>query len=238
MKKFMLALLAAGTMATANAQSNSWLLYGDVNYHSTSISGQNTSSTNWNAAPGIGYQFNKNWTAGLTLSWGQSATNDTGFKVTTNSYDMGVFGRYANSCFGSSIFSWYGQLNITYAGTYVTSGDAPATDKASGIHIFLFPAIAANLGHGWALNFAIGGLGYETQKPSGGGNATNYFDFNFGQEMTFGISKNIGGHMHGHHHMGDDTRETNMSDDNDDSNNNNSAKHHHHKKDKDNDGDE
>lgn len=236
MKKFMLALLAAGTMATANAQTNSWLLYGDVNYHSTSISGQNTSSTNWSATPGIGYQFTKNWTAGLNLNWGQSATNDTGYKATVNNYEVGVFGRYANSCFGSSIFSWYGQLNIGYAGTYSTSGNLPSYDKASGIHIFLFPAVAASLGHGWALNFAIGGLGYETQKPTNG-NAVNQFDFNFGQEMTFGISKNIGGHMHGHHHMGDDTRESNMSDDNDD-NSNSGHHHHHHKKAEDNDGDE
>ena len=56
MKKLILALIAAGSMATANAQSNSILLYGDLGLQTVRMQNLDK-TTNWNASPGIGYQL-------------------------------------------------------------------------------------------------------------------------------------------------------------------------------------
>jgi hypothetical protein len=58
MKKFLFLALTISVIGSANAQTNSILVYGDGGYSS---SGQYSVST------GIGYQFNKNWTAGGTF---------------------------------------------------------------------------------------------------------------------------------------------------------------------------
>ena len=69
MKKLILALIAAGSMATANAQSQSILLYGDLGLQTVRMQNLDK-TTNWNASPGIGYQFNHNWTVGYSIELG------------------------------------------------------------------------------------------------------------------------------------------------------------------------
>lgn len=81
MKKLILALLAAGTITTANAQEpRSILLYGDVGFHTdrhsdlaTRMAAGDDKTTNWDVNAGVGYQFNHNWTLGLNLMWAQNA---------------------------------------------------------------------------------------------------------------------------------------------------------------------
>lgn len=236
MKKVILALLAFGTVATANAQQdNSVLLYGNVGVHSmTDVAKNNT--LNWNVNPGVGYQFNKNWVVGLDLGWGQSSSKDSGAsdRLTHNAYNIGVFARYVNY-FGNSNFFWYGQVNVGYQGVYSTFGSSPATDKANGIYANITPALGVMVGHGFALNFSVGGLGVNTMKPDGASNSNTNFDFDFGQGIVFGLSKNFGHHMHGHHHMGDDTRQIDTSDDSDNGDMDNDHPHHHRHHHKDND---
>jgi hypothetical protein len=252
MKKLLLAFLAAGTMAAAHAQEGSILLYGNAGILSNSNQESypagypappKTNNFNWNVTPGIGYQLDKNWTVGLNLSYGQVTTksDSTGNnRLSQNSYSVGVFGRYAHMFGDSKIFCWYGQLNVGYAGEYYTEGSLPTFGKAGGINVNLFPAVGANIGHQWALNFSVGGIGYQTLSGSGTNNATSStFSFTLGQQANIGLSKNFGGHAHGHHHMGDDMRESNMNDDNDDNSGDTGKKHHHkHHKDDDNNSDE
>lgn len=219
MKRLILALLAAGTVVSANAQEpKSILLYGNVNFNSNRTAAE-TTNTDWNATPSVGYQFNRNWTVGLDLSWGQSATkNKAGIRTTDNMYGVGPFARYSHYIGRSETFFWFSQLDVLYMGGYRTSEGNPATNKHSGMNVMLWPALGVNVGRAICLNFAVGGLSYKTDKFTDADNADNTFNFNFGKQMSFGISKNFNtGHkMHSHHEPGDEVHHRKMEEEDDD----------------------
>jgi len=207
MKKLILALLAVGTLATANAQEpRSILLYGNVGLHQDRTPSL-MKNTVWNATPGVGYQFNHNWTVGVNISWGQNAVKDSaGSKTTDNMYSAGAFARYSQYIRKSEIFFWFAQYEFAYQGGYTTNDGNPAYNKRSGIYTNLFPAIGINVGRGLALNFSVGGVNYGTLKGDGAAYSDNRLNFTFGQMMNFGLSKNFNcGHkMHAHHEPGDE----------------------------------
>lgn len=220
MKKLILALLAAGTIVTANAQEpHSILLYGDVSLM-TNKEASTYKTTDWHASPGVGYQFNHNWTLGLTISWGQHATKDStslGTKNTFNLYKVGPFCRYSHYIRRSETFYYYSQLDFDYAGGYHTSGGNSTTDKHTGIYAGLYPALGINVGRGLGINFSIGGISYSTDKYTGQTthntvNPNNIFNLTFGQTVNFGLSKNFNcGHkMHSHHEPGDEVHRRKM----------------------------
>lgn len=214
MKKLILALLAAGTIATANAQEpHSILLYGNLDFNTNShdtLGGSGNSpakNTNWMANVGVGYQFNHNWTLGLQVSWGQDAYKDfAGRKNTFNNYRVGPFARYSHYIGKSETFFWFSQLDFAYHGGYHTAEGNPANMKHNGIYVGMFPALGINVGRGLCLNFAVGGVNYTTDKMEGVVYATNSFNFTFGRQANIGISKNFNtGHkMHSHHEPGDE----------------------------------
>jgi hypothetical protein len=209
MKKLFLVLLAAATVGSASAQPNSWLLYGNVNFSSETDPAK-TVTNQWNITPGIGYQFNTNWTAGLNLSYGQVKVTPDGAPASTdmNAYALGVFGRYTHTM--GSTFYCFGQMDISY----VNIKDNITTFTNSGPVINLWPALGINVGKGYALNFSLGGIGYSSMKWSyAGANADNKFVLNFGQTLMVGLSKNFACKMHGHHKMGDDMHEMKGDDD-------------------------
>ncbi len=231
MKKVILTLLAVGSIAVANAQPGSILLYGNVGITSQTDAAK-TNNMAWNVNPGVGYQFNENWTVGLNLGWSQTSTKDSGRgnRYTVNNYNVGPFLRYTHSI-GNGLFYWFGQLNLGYMGTYSTFGSEPSFNKANGFNANIMPAVGINLGQGYALNFGIGGLGFSTLKESEASNSSSDFSFTFGQQFNVGLSKNFNcHHMHGHHEPGDEMRHMDTSDDD-----NAPKKGHHHKKDKDSD---
>ncbi len=215
MKKLILALLAMGTIATANAQEpRSILLYGNLGLE-TIRHDDLQKNTNWIATPGIGYQFNHNWTIGLQLMYGQNAvkegTNPTapytqGERTTDNSYGVGPFARYSHYIRKSETFFWFAQADFSYQGGYTTHEGNPATMKHNGVYVGLYPALGVNVGRGLCLNFNIGGLSYSTDKFDGATYSTNTFNFGFGHQWNMGISKNFNtGHkMHSHHEPGDE----------------------------------
>ena len=218
MKKLILALLAMGTIATANAQEpKSILLYGDLGLH-TNRDADLAKTTIWDANIGVGYQFNHNWTLGLKVMWGQNAikagqtapvmhpTASQGEKFTDNMYNVGPFVRYSHYIRKSETFFWMTQFDFDYAGGYSTNEGNPATAKHTGIYVGLFPALGVNVGHGLCLNFNIGGVNYATDKYDNANYSNNSFNFTFGGQMNMGISKNFNcGHkMHSHHEPGDE----------------------------------
>ncbi len=208
MKKLILALLvAAGAITTANAQEpKSILLYGDLSIQ-TVRNPNLVKNTVWDAAPGVGYQFNHNWTLGLSVMWGQNATKDSaGNKTTINSYMVGPFARYSHYIRKSETFFWYSQFDFDYAGGYTTNEGNPAYNKNNGIYVGIYPALGINFGRGLCGNFSIGGLNYATNKVSDATYSTNTFNFTFGHMVNVGISKNFNcGHkMHSHHEPGDE----------------------------------
>jgi hypothetical protein len=216
MKRLILALLMAGTIATVNAQEpKSILVYGNLDL------ADGTDSVlfkhiNWAANFGVGYQFNEHWTLGANICWGQNATRDsTSYRTTENYYRVGPFARYSHYLNNSNIFFWFTQFELSYEGGYSTNshGD-PSYNKHTGLFANIYPALGLNLCHGICLNFGIGGINYLTDKSQNPTvtYSTNTFNFTFGHMANIGVSKNFNaGHkMHVHHEPGDEVSHRNM----------------------------
>jgi hypothetical protein len=203
MKKLFLTLLASCSLIAANAQSHSWLLYGNT----TVLADNSYARTEWTLSPGIGYQFNDNWTVGVNLSFTQNQMlfgHDYGHDTVTNYYHFGPFVRYTHTI--SNLFYCYAQFDANYTGQYRTPGDHPSDMKATGFGAGITPALGINLTHGYGLNLALGGLSYTSVTPDGG-SAVSTLNFSFGKVLMVGISKNFGGmHHKGNHEPGSDLR--------------------------------
>jgi hypothetical protein len=108
------------------------------------------------------------------------------------------------------MFSVWNQLDLSYisgtqkfenASAITTTGE----DTYNGFRAMLTPAIAVNVHNGWKLNFSFGGIGFATSTWDIAPETTTTFNFNFGQQVNFGITKNFAcctkkhGHDHGMH---------------------------------------
>ena len=212
MKKFLLAILAAGSLTVANAQEHTWLVYGNVGFN-TYTNDAKDNVMMWNVNPGIGYQFNTNWTVGLNFGWGQASLklNGSSDRASVNSYEIGPFVRWTHEIGSNGLFYYFGQLNAGYMGGYSTFGSAPSYDKHTGFDISAAPAFGMHISKCWGINFSIGGIEYQTDKYDGQANANNTFSFTYGRQVNIGAQWNLGGghggghHMHhGKHHKGGD----------------------------------
>ena len=189
MKKVLFVALAVVSISQAvNAQTGSILVGGSIDIGSTKTPStpNNIKTSNFSFSPTVGYQIDNNWTAGLVADIGSSKyTNSLGTSTKTNVFDIGPFIRYAKSL--SDIFAIYGQLQGAF-GSSKTAG-VSSTTAAVGA----FPAVFINVKNGFGLNFNVGGIAFNSSKPSGG-SASNSFDLTFGKTVGIGISKNFGGH--------------------------------------------
>jgi hypothetical protein len=170
-------LLAVGSVISVKAQRNTLLVYGNVGFDSQKAGSTTTNS--YNFSPGIGYQWNDQWTGGVNLGVGSSDAGTGKSSV----FSVGPFVRYTQPLAG--IFVIYGQLNANYVSN---GGDAP---HFSGFNTALFPAIGVNLKNGFALNFTVGSLSFNSYTFDKADNTTNSFHFGFGSGTGFGISKNF-----------------------------------------------
>ena len=156
--------LALASVGGVRAQSNTLLVYGNINYDSQKKGGITTSS--YIVAPALGYQWNDHWTAGVNLSISGTKVADRTMTTTTS---LGPFVRYAQPLAG--IFAIYGQLNANFS--------------TEGFQGTIFPAIGVNLKNSFALNFNFGSLSFTTGDASA-------VHLGFGSGAGFGISKNFG----------------------------------------------
>jgi hypothetical protein len=186
-KVFVLALAFAGLTTAVKAQKGSILVGGDFDF--TSTNNQNTAPATKTSAftfdPTVGYQFTDHFTAGLTANLA-TTKQDNGTTTKTSSFDLGPFIRYAQPL--SSVFSVYGQLE----GLFGSQTTTPSTVTVNTVNVNLFPAVFINLKNSFGLNFNVGGLSYQTSSATGL-KSISTFDFNFGKELTIGLSKNFGG---------------------------------------------
>lgn len=217
MKKLLLSLLACGTVVAAQAQAGSILVFGDLGIHTTADTAKEPNRTfAFNITPGVGYQFNKNWTAGIFLHYDVVNFKPGGtpsIKSGERTYGGGLFGRY--SCPIGEHFFIFGQAQAGYFSSRATlDGEGVDHTGESGFGVALFPAVGVNVCHGFALNFGFGGVSYLNQRHEDSDNGYSNFDLTFGQQFNLGISKNFGGKkMKGHHGMMDDTRHVDANDD-------------------------
>jgi Outer membrane protein beta-barrel domain len=193
MKKVLFtAIVAAGLITSANAQKGSVLLYGEADV-STSKTAANVKSSSVIFAPGIGYQFNDNWTLGVAFGIGsvkEEIAAATGYYDKTSVISVGPFLRYTKPL--NNLFSAYGQLDLDYISTKRTPFGGAET-KEDGFQGTITPAIALNVKNGFGIYFNIGGISYQTTKVDGAAEEANQFDFTFGKTVGIGVSKNFGG---------------------------------------------
>lgn len=196
MKKI-LVVLAFLVFSFSNAQKGSILVMGSATYYSTNSSaslGENKQNT-INLQPKIGYQFHENWTSGIEANFTntkQNSYDESQYK--DNAYSLGGFLRYTKTL--NNTFSAYADLGVGYqnrrqintlaTGRYYTDND--------GMYASITPAVFINISKGFGLNFNIGGLNYTTMDYDGS-SGINYksksFQFNLGQAISVGISKNF-----------------------------------------------
>ncbi|MBN9299514.1 MAG: outer membrane beta-barrel protein [Filimonas sp.] len=190
MRKILLAsAMMLGLAFGANAQKGSTLLYGNVGFGNSKVGGVDGSTSTFEFTPGIGYQFNENWTIGAEL--GAAAASHS-----TPSFNAGPFIRYTHNF--SSIFGIYGQLGVGY--THI--GDATSYNLygsevggGNGFYAaFTLPTIAINVHNGLAVNLGFGNVNFASVKPNyDGAKSSSAFGVNFGHGISLGISKNFGG---------------------------------------------
>lgn len=181
MKKIILTALLVTAGFVAHAQKNTLLVYGDLGINSAK-SATDVKTTSFKLTPGVGYQFNDNWTAGVNLrteNWKQGNPS-----VKSNAFGAGPFVRYAYPL--SDVFAVYGQFNAN-----VVSGKIAGV-KSNGFQGELFPAIGVNMKNGFALNFNFGSLALNTSKVKGASSGSSHFGLQFGSGAGVGISKNFG----------------------------------------------
>lgn len=165
---------------SAEAQKNTLLVYGNLDALSAK-SATGVKSSTFSISPGVGYQLDDHWTAGVNLA--SHNTKSGSPEVKTTSFGAGPFIRYAYAL--SDIFAVYGQFNAN-----VLAGKTAGV-KSNGFQGNLFPAIGVNLKNGFALNFNFGSLAFGSNKVKGADAAT-HFGLSFGSGAGFGISKNFG----------------------------------------------
>lgn len=220
MKKLFLSLLACGAVAAANAQAGTILVFGDAGISATKEAAEKPDKElKFNVTPGVGYQFTKNWTAGIYGNYSsQTVHPDGGERSGDVNFGGGVFGRYTHTI--SPIFFLFAQARVGYnAGHAIVAGEKLDGSEHSGIEAGLFPAVGVHVINGFALNFSVGGVNFASSKMKEADYSASSFNLTFGQQLNFGISKNFGcGHKakKGKHGMMDDTRRLDTRDDDED----------------------
>ena len=240
MKKMILSLLAVGAVASAQAQRDgSILIYGNAGIQTTKntfnagVPGsvdQVNKTTNWQFEPGVGYNFNNKWAAGLNINlsggketW-EPSTPGSVSDVKTFDLAVGPFVRYTHDF--NKMFFAYKQLNVSYLrGKETFVFPSPSTDienTYSGFSINVMPAVGVNLNHHFAITFNVGGLGYQSVTWDNEGTSENKesgFTLDFGRGFMFGLQANLGGvtrKAKGYIEPGTEHRMMDTSDDDDD----------------------
>lgn len=187
----MTAVMVASVMA-ASAQKSTLLVGGNVDFTSAKDKNFDSKSNSFELNPTIGYQFNNNWTAGITGTIGTDKTESLNTENKQTLFAGGPFIRYAHPM--SETFAVYGQLEGLFGGgkntTTITAPSSSFSAKYNKTQINLFPALFINFKKSFGLNFNIGGLSYESLKFKGAKSSTG-FNFNFGKVVGIGISKNF-----------------------------------------------
>lgn len=206
MKKLILGLLAVTTIATADAQKNSILLYGNLGLNMENTDFGPTGPTNdwlaWNVNPGVGYQFSNHFTVGIQGSFGMRRsettvllpTRDSVYTSTWTDWKAGVFGRH--TYYINDMFMIWNQVDVSYEGGSMKGESVAAIttsteDTYTGFSAMYTPAFAMNVYKGLALNFSFGGIGFSTNQWDIAAVTNNKFNVTFGQQVNFGITKNF-----------------------------------------------
>ena len=170
--------------APVKAQQGSLMVYGSVNYQN------NTQGKQFSTNPiGVGYFFNSHVVAGV--NYGSNFQKDASNELIHNRHEAGVF--YSDSWALGEHFIFIAQLDLHGTWGKDQLGDPNGLSSYHGYLGRLYPIVAVNLGHGWALKAKFAELSYEHQTPK---NKDLESGHNFvagvnGSTLGMGVSKNI-----------------------------------------------
>lgn len=196
MKKILLsAALVASTASMALAQAGSVLVFGNVGYGSTKNSSDDK-TRNFNIRPGVGYQFDRNWTVGLVGGFNTQRIRQNMYRdwSYTNTYDIGGFIRHTVPL--NKTFAFFSQIEAGYTGSHFgTTASNSRFNQTNGFYASWTPAVGVNVYKGFALNFSYGGIDYRTSKLAGltpiPNNPNQSFNVTLGSQFNIGVSKNL-----------------------------------------------
>jgi hypothetical protein len=204
MKK-VLVIAALAVFSFANAQKGTILVAGSIGFSSEKTTLPNDDeekTTGFYVIPKVGYQFNDNWTLGISGGIGtskQENTDTSGFvdvnsETKNTNIAVGPFVRYSRNI--SEIFGVYADLDAGYQSVKTTFDpgmpfSAQIENKGSGFYAQIVPAIFINVKKSFGLNISFGGLGFDSVNYDNNGGDESSFGFNFGQTVNIGISKNF-----------------------------------------------
>jgi hypothetical protein len=221
MKKILLSIIAAGTVVTSQAQApkeGSILVYGNIGIstiksdYDPGIAGSTAITeykvTTFSVNPGIGYQFNRNWTVGINFGLSTQKRDSSSYDPYSQrdrDLNIGPFIRYTMNL--NKTFFFYDQLNLNYLnGRRLIEGAVDIQNTYNGFGTNLYPAIGVSVNDRVALNFNFGGIAYSSKKwdldASPATRIERGFAFTFGQQVNVGVSINLGGNRRGHHCCG------------------------------------
>lgn len=201
MKKVLL-IAAIAFASVASAQKGTILVAGNLGFSSDkNEAGLTTTKTNgFNFSPKVGYQVTDHWTFGIDLSVSsqKNETETTTFtpfpvvtttETTTSGLSAGVFARYTKVL--SETFNVFADMGAGIQNQKVKTPAPFGTTSVTsdGFYIGVVPAVFINVKKNFGLNVSFGGLMFDTLDTPGGTNSG--FDFNFGQTVNIGISKNF-----------------------------------------------
>lgn len=170
-------------------QKNTVLVYGSFDHTSSDYTSEKIKSLLFNL--GVGYQFDSQWTAGLTFTTGSQRQDGQQSNIYRNTnLSIGPFIRY--SIHSTSLFLIYGQIEGGYSSIKYHQSQTQTTEaKTNGYFINLFPAVFINIKNNFGLNFNIGGVSYQSTKFKGVENNNKLFSLTLGKSVGIGISKNF-----------------------------------------------
>ncbi len=194
MKKLLLsALLIGGAAASAIAQAGSVLVFGNFGIK-TEKAANDDKSFNFNLNPGVGYQIDNHWTLGVEGRIGTLRTkpDNSNIWLFSDQYKAGAFVRFTQPLGRQNIFSFFTQAGVGYEGSASgTTASSNVSSTSNGAYGYVMPSLAINVYKGLALNFAIGGIDFGTQRAKGATTSYTSFGVTFGQQFNIGISKNF-----------------------------------------------
>ena len=190
MKKIILPLIITVIYSTQIfAQKNTLLLYGGISLNTDKGSGSSSRYSTIGLSPGIGYQFNNNWTVGAEFNVFAAKSKSRGVPPSSQSsgFSAGPFIRYTKSL--GEIFSAYAQFTASYS-TGRNKINNTVQSKYHGTYAAITPGVLLKIKNGFALSLTLGSIFYRhTHSDPGTGDTS--FGLSFGSGTSLGLTKNF-----------------------------------------------
>lgn len=173
MKKFFMSLAVALVSVCASAQV---YVGGTAGISSNKMAGED-SKVAYKFIPEIGYQFNKQWSAGIEFGLQKGAPCEISGVGNSTTYEVAPYVRY--NFLNAKMFNFFLEGTVGYG--RVTKVDTDIFE------IGIKPGVALNLSNNFSLVSKVGFLGYRGMSYNGGGTSSSFGLDLDGNNIQFGV---------------------------------------------------